>query len=78
MAVMDHTIGSDTIHVAEQDAAIITCHSEHADVYSMMCGRKSLCTGSGLKGFGDFVNLHDGGVPEVGLVVWSEGFCGAN
>jgi hypothetical protein len=28
MAVMDHTIGGDTIHVAEQDAAIVADLSE--------------------------------------------------
>ena len=39
--------------------SLLACHREHAEVCGTMSGRRSLCAGSGLKGFGDFGDGND-------------------
>ena len=49
MAVTDHIVWDDTIHVTA-GMGYRTCHNERAEVYGDMSARKSPCMG-----FGDFI-----------------------
>lgn len=53
-------------------AAIVACHSEHAEVYGRVSGRKSLCTGSGLKWLREagMRCMEVGAVARIGMFLW--------
>ena len=48
-AVTLHCMGQYDPRGSMYAVSLLACHSEHAEVYGKMSGRKSLCTGSGLK-----------------------------
>ena len=50
MVATDHIVWGDMAPVAAGILQpLLACHSEYSEVYGKMSGRKSLCSGSGLK-----------------------------